>query len=80
MIIKNHPQESLGGASDVLTVSANNKATKLSKPLVFVIMIVITIIIVLVKIIIAIIIWNRAERFFLSRKHYIALFGNITIL
>ena len=28
------PQASLGSASDVLTVSANNKATKLSKPLV----------------------------------------------
>jgi len=30
-------QASLGSASDVLTVSANNKATKLSKPLVFII-------------------------------------------
>ena len=31
---QSYPQASLGSASDVLTVSANNKATKLSKPLV----------------------------------------------
>ena len=43
-----YPQASLGSASDVLTVSANNKATKLSKPLVVIIVFIITIIMVII--------------------------------